>query len=144
LYAIGGLYIIMAQKFKLSEKKEESYIIIGLVSHDESYQLCLDLNTQLSIKFSLTGSINYQDNTYSHFSYTDSTGVSYHVVGNKIGHNYLAGNFKNIDYFFILKGPLDIIKTDIMVQQIRKCQTVQATLTIPLDQMKKADFLKNL
>jgi hypothetical protein len=133
----------MKNTLHLSEKKSEIIWITGLVSQEEGYQLCLNLNKQLGFKFSLADSIHAGEVTFAHFTYTDEGNVTYHLIENRNFHAFLIGTLKNIDYLFLVKDKLAVSKQQAIVMQIKKITNVQA-VPIPIDKIKKAIFLESI
>jgi hypothetical protein len=131
----------MRNTLHLKEKKIEDHWIIGLVSQEESYMLCLSLNSQLGIKLSLTESITMNDCPFAHFSFSDNSGFAYHLIENRKEGLYIINSLKNVDYLFVASHEISQDKKHQITQHLKKCTDIQAVIPVPVDVAKKLSIL---
>ena len=134
----------MKNTLHLKEKKNDARWIIGLVSQDESYMLSININTQLGIKLSLTESISANNMLYTHFTYTDSSGFSYHIVENRKDGTYMIPTLKNVDFLFITSQVISSEMKQNITRKIKKCDGILAVIPVPAESVKKMHFLESI
>jgi hypothetical protein len=98
-------------RIQLDVKRIDRVFLYGLVSSDPDYKLSLALNKKMGI--SLRNSIPLQlpdstgsEHTFSRFSYINHPDeVSYNLISNRSGRQFLLKKLKNIDYIFQVHYP---------------------------------------
>lgn len=82
--------------------------LLGLVSNESNYTLCWKLNETLATCFSDAGSYSYQKTKTTEpveiplFKYIDENDSQFFFFPNKIQHQVLVPEFKQIDYWLLL------------------------------------------
>jgi len=134
---------------RLSKKIDyfEGYQLLAIVSHLKDYTLCYHIN--LDLGFDL---IKYEDmvftlptmeeNSFSWYYYEDSLSrTTYYLIGNKAENGMLMPSQKTVDYFILIKNPVDdeIVKT--IAGKLRQIQNITAIFNFNMSQFKEMDIL---
>jgi len=98
-------------RIQLKVNRIDRVFLYGIVSSEPDYKLSLALNKKMGI--SLKNSIPLQlpdntgiENSFSRFSYINHPDeVSYNLISNRSGRQFLLKKLKNIDYIFQVHYP---------------------------------------
>lgn len=126
--------------------EDSTFFVAAINSAEDDYRLAWLLNGCLKIDLARTEHLMpSSDQTFPVFYYSDEVGgVSYTLVSNKIGANYLAPQLKNVDYLFKISGTLtDSIQAEAL-SKIRLLEEVFACILIKTRASPLLNFLSNL
>ena len=130
------------RRVQLTINKQDEYSLIGIVSAEPDYKLCLSLNKilNLSLKnispFKIPGEKG-QEIEYSRFSDTNNTpDFTINLISNRSGNFYFLKKLKNIDYIFQVLHPGKMKYSDHYTSKIRDMDSVTAVFSIDPDSIK--------
>jgi hypothetical protein len=98
-------------RIQLDVKSNDRFFIYGLVSADPDYKLSLALNKKMGISLKNSTPLQLPDSsgteqTFSRFSYINhSDDITFSLISNRSGRQFLLKNLKNIDYIFQVHYP---------------------------------------
>lgn len=137
----------MSKKLSKNIDYFEDYQLLAIVSHLKDYTLCYHINLDLGIDL-----IKYEDmvfalptveeNSFSWYYYVDSLNRTvYYLIGNKAENGVLMPSQKTVDYFLLIKNPIDneLIKT--IAGRLRRIQNIIAIFNFNMQQFKDMDLL---
>ena len=109
--------------------------LLGIVSAEPDYKLCLAINKNLNISLRNTSPVVIPDETseksFSRFSDTrTSHGTLFDLISNRSGKNILLKKFKNIDYIFQIQDPDNETNTEKISASLRSIDHVTAVLSL--------------
>ena len=125
----------------------EDYQMLAIVSHLKDYTLCYHINNALNVDL-----IKYTDlippyisNDKLAFSWyffiDDISKTSYYLIANKCSNGRLLPSQKTIDYFFIIKSPVDELITKNIATKLRNISNVTAALSVDMQRQKNLDLI---
>jgi hypothetical protein len=110
--------------------------LIGIVSAEPDYKISLSLNKKLKISLKSSNPVVLsesagKENTFSRFSdHTGSQGVSYDLISNRHGKNFLLKKLKNVDYIFRVLNPDNEDNTGMIISSLRNMDCVTAVFSL--------------
>jgi hypothetical protein len=119
------------------DHKEES-ILLGLVSAEPDYKLSLSINRKLSISLKNVSPVKLGDDPVSMMSFSRFTfingdqDVSYSLISNRSGKNFLLKKLKNVDYIFQINDPEGVYTRESLTAIMREIESVNAVFNIDL------------
>lgn len=137
----------MSKKLSKNIDYFEEYHTLAIVSHLKDYTLCYHIN--LALKLDL---IKYEDlvfapqqveeNSFSWYYFEDRANRTfYYLIGNKGENTYLISSHKTVDYFFLIKKPIDHQFIKSITSRLRKIPNIAAVFDFNMTQFKNMDLL---
>lgn len=129
-------------RVQLKINQTDEFIILGLVSAEPDYKLSLVINKKIGISLKNISPVNIINDkgfelTFSRFSNSsDSTGLTFTLISNRSGKNFLIRKLKNVDYIFQVHDPESENNTDTLTASLREIETVNAVFNIDLNTFK--------
>ena len=141
----------MSKKLSKNIDYFEDYHLLAIVSHLKDYSLCYHINIELKLDL-----IKYEDlifalppvkeNSFSWYYFEDNISrTTYYLIGNKGATGSLIPSHKTVDYFLLIKKPVDneLVKT--IVSRLRKTPNITAVFDTNMQQIKDMDlFLETI
>ncbi len=132
----------MSKKLSKNINFFEDYCILAIVSHLKDYTLCYHINNELKLDF-----IKYEDlvfvdksgteSTYSWYYYSDRINRSlYYLIGNKDEGSVLIPSHKTVDYFLLVKDPVNTALIKDIGLNLRKIPNITAVFDMDLEKTK--------
>jgi len=121
-----------------TDQKDESFLL-GIVTAEPDYKLSLSLNKILKISLKNVAPVKIPDEKgscleFSRFSdVTNSPEITFNLISNRSGNNYLLRKLKNIDYIFQVLDPYNINDTNRFTMSLRDIDSVTAVFNIDLN-----------
>ncbi len=129
-------------KTKLHIDYDYDFCLIGIVCSDKDYRLSWQLNTALHLQLGKAADHTTNNSSHSLFSYVNEEQFrEYYLLANKGNGSNLIEEHRNIDYFFIIKGPLEEDEKRDMLELIKKQDTVIAAYLIDVPSLKSKQNL---
>jgi hypothetical protein len=125
-------------RLQLKIDHEEESILLGLVSAEPDYKLSLSINKKLSISLKNATPVNPGDDpdsqiAFSRFTYINGAhDISYNLISNRSGKDFLFKKLKNIDYIFQIHDPEGLNTTESLIAIMREIESVNAVFNIDL------------
>ncbi|MGE0088413.1 MAG: IPExxxVDY family protein [Bacteroidales bacterium] len=133
---------------KLAAESNESFILIGIVSHENDYRLSWAFNQQIGLKLIKSKNIivsqpKLEENPiFAVFKSEDEESlIQYYLITNKSEYGYLVPELKNVDYILKICGESTEETAIMLLNQIKKVEFVIAAFLI---EGLPAKSLKNL
>jgi hypothetical protein len=129
-------------RVKLNIVQNNDYILLGLVSAEPDYKLSLSLNKKFKISLKNTAPLKLIGNTqpelaFSRFSnIEDPTDLSFSLISNRTGKDYLINKLKNVDYLLQIQVSEKEIKIGNLISRLREIDSVNAVFNIDLNTIK--------
>jgi len=117
-------------------------ILLGIVSAEPDYKLSLSLNNKIRISLKNMSPVIIVDEkgtelTFSRFADLNGTsGITYDLISNRSGKNFLLKKLKNIDYLFQLHDPDNEMNISQLSANIRELDTITGVFNIDLNIIK--------
>jgi len=119
---------------------DENLVLIGIVSSEPDYKLCLALNKKLNISLKLSNPVELTDrkgNVTSFSRFTDISelpDISYTLVSNRSENDVMFKKFKKIDYIFSVTHSLPNLDAGKIIRSIREAEGVTAAFELKCDE----------
>ena len=137
----------MSKKLSKNIDYFEDYHMLAIVSHLKDYTLCYHINTELKLDL-----IKYEDlvfpippaeeNSFSWYYFEDSISrTTYYLMGNKSDLGNLIPSHKTVDYFLLIKKPMDDKFIKSITVKLRKTPSITAVFDLNVQQAKDMDLL---
>jgi len=120
-----------------TDHKNES-ILFGLVSTEPDYKLSLAINKKLSISLKNVTPVMLGDDpgsqiSFSRFTYINvAHDISYSLISNRSGKNFLLKKLLNVDYIFQIIDPEGVYTSESVTAIMREIESVNAVFNIDL------------
>ena len=137
----------MSKKLTKNIDYFEDYHLLAMVSHLKDYTLCYHINLGLELDL-----IKYEDliftlppagkSSFSWYYFEDSISrTTYYLLGNKGENGNLIPSQKTVDYFLLIKKPIndELVKT--IAGRLRKIPNITAVFDTNMQQTKDMDLL---
>ena len=130
------------KRLQLKINQKDEFILLGIVSAEPDYKLSLTLNKKFRISLKnisplkITGD-NGSELAFSRFS--DSSGspdITFNLISNRSGKNFLLKKLKNVDYLFQVQDPDNGNNINRITSNLRETDTITAVFNIDLSIMK--------
>ena len=121
--------------------------MLAIVSHLKDYSLCYHINSNAGfdlVKYEDLKFVSMQDteNSFSWYYYKDKvTHTTYYLIGNKDQSSMLIPSQKTVDYFLLIKDPLDDEMIKSCSSVLRKTPHITAVFDINMERTKDVDLL---
>jgi len=119
---------------------DENLVLIGIVSSDPDYKLCLALNKKLNISLKLSKPVEVtdckgNDTSFSRFAdISEMPDISYTLVSNRSENDVLFKKLKKIDYIFSVNHSIPNLDTGKIIRSIRETEGVTAAFELDSDE----------
>lgn len=130
-------------KQKLLVEYDFDFTLIGVSCHIEDYKFCWNVNKKLEMNFlreedlEITGKSTKKNSAFSIYSWENEENyTSYFILSNKGSSGYLVPEHKNIDYFFLIKGPITAKDKASLITEVKLIDAVQTAFEIDPKQLK--------
>lgn len=129
-------------RVQLSINHDDGLLMVGLVSSEPDYKMSLTINKQFKISLKNVTPIKVNNAgpgelAFSRFSdLSKSPDITYSLISNRSGKNFLIKNLKNIDYVFIVQNNENDINTSEITARLREIEAVNAVFNIDLNIFK--------
>lgn len=124
-------------KVRLQFEHDYDFCLVGIVCHEKDYRLCWTLNNLFNIKFSKTDDHVTEHGNHSMFAFNqEELFRDYYLIANRGSEGMLIDEHKQMDYFFIVKGPLEEDEKKQLVEQIKKSDIVSGAYSIDAETLK--------
>lgn len=117
----------------------------GLVTAASPHKVCHHLNKNLQIELAWDKEIlmehdNHYVNLYSYHSDIDFFTIE--LIQNKNTNAVFIPELKNIDYFLLIRGELEMIDINSFIRHVQSIDTIQTVISLPIQKIKsKHNFL---
>ena len=125
-------------RVQLKLNQEDAFFLLGIVTSEADYKLSIAINRKFRISLKsispviLTGDTG-TDMSFSRYSDTDPLKeVSYTLVSNRSGKNFLLKKLKNVDFIFQIHDTENKINIDRIAAGLKDIESVSAVFTIEL------------
>jgi len=125
----------------------EDYNLLAIVSHLKDYTLCYHINTNLKLDLIKYEDLDFpippdEENSFSWYYFEDSISrTTYYLIGNKGDLGNLRPSHKTVDYFLLIKNPVDNELVKSIIVNLRKVPNITAVLDLNMHQAKDMDLL---
>lgn len=126
-------------RVQLKIDHKDDLLLLGLVSAEPDYKLSLAINRKLNIFLRNLEPISLKSATGSDLSFSrffdpaTSGGMTYNLLSNRSGKNFLLNKLKNIDYLFVVHEPENRNIANSMATVLKEIESVNAVFSIDLD-----------
>lgn len=138
----------MKKKISLDINYPTEYCMLGISSPLLDYKLVLNLNNKLGFSFKKINDLLYSpDDKKEKGSFTlyyfekKSFDIDYFVLANRGSDSFLIPEYRQFDYFFLLKCCDSIREMKRVSAKINEIENIQTVFTLDL---KKINHIKNL
>jgi len=129
-------------RLQLKVDQDDEHILLGIVSPEPDYKLSLSLNRRLKLSLKNSAPLKVSDDkgndlTFSRFS--DASGapdISFNLISNRSGNNFLLKKLKNIDYLLSVRDPDIAGKINNITASLREIDSVTAVFNIDISSIK--------
>ena len=129
-------------RVQLESETRNDYSLLGIVSAEPDYRLSLSINKALriSLKNDRPVEIAGLKTADKHFSrFSDHSGVheiSYDLISNKSGNEFLLGKLKKIDYIFQVYSPENDFELTTISASLRAIENITAVFVLDPTEIK--------
>jgi hypothetical protein len=124
-------------KVRLQFEHDYDFCLVGIVCHEKDYRLCWMLNNTFNIKLTKVDDHATEHSAHSMFSFNhEDVFRDYHLIANRGSQGMLIEEHRQIDYFFIVKGPLEEDEKKELVEHIKKSEIVSGAYSIDAQTLK--------
>ncbi len=137
----------MSKKLSKNIDYFEDYQLLAIVSHLKDYSLCYHINIDLEIDLikydDLVFALNpVEENSFSWYYFEDTiSSTTYYLIGNKSENGNLIPGQKSVDYFLLIKKPVDDELVISIANKLRKTSNITAVFVFNMQQTKDMDLL---
>jgi hypothetical protein len=134
-------------RIQLDDQTVEEQIYIGIVSSEADYKLSQLLNKKLSISLKNNKTIeviiiNGPNINFSRFSdITRSPEITYNLISNRSGKDFLLKKLKNIDYILQIHSFDNKYDTDQLIRNLREIDMITAVFKLDPVEIKDKNLL---
>ena len=99
---------------KTDSKEVYDFLLFGIICQHHDYRLCFEMNRAINLSLERAADLELTLNKgkdkikTSRFEYKDGFGNEYFVLSNKTSNGLLIAEYKNIDYFFMVREPAPV------------------------------------
>ncbi len=129
-------------RVQLSIDHNDGLIMLGLVSSEPDYKMSLTLNKRFKISLKNTSPVKVNNTVQEEFAFSRFSDlsklpdISFSLISNRSGKNFLIKNLKNIDYIFIVHNNENDNNIEEITAQLREIEAVNAVFNIDLNIFK--------
>ena len=124
------------KRIPLEVGSDEKLFLFGIVSTEPDYKLSLALNKKMGISLKNMNPLYLSDESgtelsFSRFTYTNhSDDITYNLLSNRSGKQFLLKKLKNIDYIFQVHYSGNENKSSKVSSLLRETESVNAVFVI--------------
>ena len=129
-------------RVQLENEDRKDFSLFGIVSAEPDYKLSLSINRTLKISLKNDDPVKLagQNNSYLLFSrFSDHSvkhDISYHLISNRSGKDFLLAKLKKIDYLFQVYSPDNGFDVSRISLTLRAIDTITAVFLIDSGEIK--------
>ena len=126
-------------RLKLHNDQNHDFILLGLVSAEPDYKLCLSLNKKFGISLKNISPLKITgiEHAFSRFSNTNNPGnIVFFLISNRTDKIYLLNKLKNIDYLLQIMVPENESDLKNITSKVREVEAVTAVFDIDIKTLK--------
>jgi hypothetical protein len=119
-----------------NDKTDDEYIFFGIVSSEADYKLSQLLNKKLKLALKnskpidIAGS-NREKMSFSRYSFTSAPQeISYILISNRSGKDYLVKKLKKIDFFFQIHNNENYCDMELITNSLRETEKITAVFRL--------------
>lgn len=138
----------MTKKHSLNVKYTPEYSMLGISTPLSDYKLVGNMNNVLDISlkkiadFEYSPDINIKNEAFSiYYIKKESIETDYFIIGNKSIGSVLIPEYRQFDYFFLLKCCDSKRQMTRIINKIKEIENVQTVFQIEPDKIKNANSL---
>jgi hypothetical protein len=126
----------------LNDKTDDEYILFGIVSSEADYKLSQLLNKKLKLALKNSKPLDFVGNngekiSFSRYSFTSaSQEVSYNLISNRSGKDYLVKRLNKIDFFFQIHNNEDYCDFELITSALREIEKITAVFRLDPKEIK--------
>lgn len=130
---------------KTDSKEVYDFMLFGIICQHHDYRLCFEINRALSFSLERTLDLEIIFNKgkdkikTSRFEYKDGFGNEYFVLSNKASNGLLIAEYKNIDYFFMVREPIPVHEKAQLEKQLRAIPVVLGAYHLEPEKIKSGE-----
>jgi hypothetical protein len=130
------------KRVQLKINQDNESVLFGIVSTEPDYKLSLLLNRKLKISLKNLSPLILQDGSggeiaFSRFSDTKAShGITYELISNRNGKNFLLKKLKNIDYIFQINNHDNEADINHLASLLRDSEFITAVFSIDTASLK--------
>jgi len=125
----------------------KDYQLVAIVSYLKDYTLCYNINNSLDIDLVKHNDILFlsssgDESSFSWYYYKDEISrTSYYLIGNKCEGGSLLKSQKAVDYFLLIKNPVDDELLKPIMVSLRTISNVTVVFELDMQQHKNMETL---
>lgn len=129
-------------RVQLESESRNDFSLLGIVSAEPDYRLSLSINKALriSLKNDKPVDVTGQKTESRHFSrFSDHSGspeISYDLISNKSGNEFLLNKLKKIDYIFQVYSPENDFDFSSISASLRSIESITAVFILDPTEIK--------
>ena len=134
---------------KLDYKPEFEFDLIGISSHENDYRVSWALNNNLNTRLTRDNDLeikttgNEEIAKFSKYAYHEEEDyISYYLIANRCNNAFLLEEFKNLDFFLLMKGEYGNHFIEDLVKKIKQINIITIAFNIDLSTIKSKSKLK--
>lgn len=117
-----------------------NFKVIGIVAPIHDFRMCFNINKTLNID--LVVEANSKNIAYNTYHYRDDISrTDYNLINNRNGSEFLIPEKKELDFFLLIKGHIEINQIEQILEKIKNIQEVQIAFEIEVNQLRSKENL---
>ena len=134
-------------KILLNDKTDDEYVFWGIVSSEADYKLSQLLNKKLKLALKNSKPLDIAENngeklSFSRYSFTSlSPEISYYVISNRSGKDYLLKKLQKIDYFFLVHNNENFCNVEFITNALREIEKITAVFRLDPKDIKDKNLV---
>ncbi len=135
------------KKFTLETEPPDDFLLLGIASQEKSHRMAWLLNRHISLQLQKEDDIVlYKEDLptayFNRFDYTDELNrTTYTLLDNSYENIHLLPELKNVSFLIMIKGALEFLDVDTLMQKIKKINGIQLVSNINLNKLKSTNHL---
>lgn len=131
--------------FVLEYTEDYDFDVLGIFCTYRDYKLCFELNNVMEADFVRLDDIeqNFErkgsSGLFPVFRYDNSDGEEYYIIGNKGQHGCFAPEYKQVDFFMMIRNKSRLTELNDLIRMIRSIKKVSSVIELDPAAMKSAD-----
>lgn len=121
------------------------FMLFGIICQHHDYRLCFEMNRAMNLSLERTTDLEITLNKgkdkikTSRFEYKDGFGNEYFVLSNKASSGLLIAEYKNIDYFFMVREPIPVHDKSQLEKKLRSIPVVLGAYHLEPEKIKTGE-----
>lgn len=130
---------------KTDSKEVYDFMLFGIISQHHDYRLCFEMNRVMSLSLERAADLEISLNKgkdkikTTRFEYKDGFGNEYFVLSNKTSNGLLIPEYKNIDYFFMVREPVAVHDKSQLEKKLRSIPIVLGAYHLEPEKIKTGE-----